>query len=286
MKLFIHWDMEGVSGIHDRQQVWYWEEGVPKEVAQQGQDLIIADVNVVTQAALDAGVDEIIVSDTHHGGGNIVVERMLTDPRVTYNTHSRGHDKTGYRWMPGLDESVDGFLVPGHHAKAGTPNAFLPHTNNSKWADFRINGLSVGEMGIESCFAAHWNVPLLMTHGDETFCEEVQATYPGVLAVPVKRAIDHDHCTGPELETAHKRLADGVAQAVANLRAGKCRPFAPKLPMTVTLQLKNADDAETSAKKPTVERVDEFTIQGHVERYCDVMKWFSDTGLNMTEHKD
>jgi hypothetical protein len=29
---------------------------------------------------------------------------------------------------PDLDESVDGLLLMGHHAKAGTDGAFLPHT--------------------------------------------------------------------------------------------------------------------------------------------------------------
>jgi len=287
VKLFMHWDMEGVCGLFSREQVWYWEEGVRKEVAQEGQDLLIADVNNAVQAALDAGVDEVIVSDTHHGGGNIVIERMLADPRVRYNPRSRGLHKGQLRWMPGLDETVDGFLVPAHHAKAGTPNAFLPHTNSGLWADFLINGQSVGEMGLEACFAAHWNVPLLMTHGDETFIKEARATYPGIVAVPVKSATDSNHCTGPAAEDARKLVAEGVQKAVENLRAGKCVPFAPKLPMTVTIRMKTPADADAAvAKRPqTVIRVDDCTIEGHVERHCDVMAWLTGDGLNMPAPK-
>ena len=60
MKIFMHWDMEGVSGIHRREQVWFWEEGVPQEVASEGQGLLIADINSAAAAALEAGVDELI----------------------------------------------------------------------------------------------------------------------------------------------------------------------------------------------------------------------------------
>ncbi len=34
MKVFMHWDMEGVSGILSREQVWFWEEGVREDVAE------------------------------------------------------------------------------------------------------------------------------------------------------------------------------------------------------------------------------------------------------------
>src|SRR5262249_6769800 len=61
MKLFMHWDMEGVSGLFSREQVWFWEEGVRQEVADEGRRLLMADVNSATAAALEAGADRVIV---------------------------------------------------------------------------------------------------------------------------------------------------------------------------------------------------------------------------------
>ena len=287
MKIFMHWDMEGACGINSREQVWFWEEGVREEVAREGQDMLIADVNNAVRAALEAGVDEIVVSDTHHGGGNMVLERMLADPRVTYNPRSRGMHKGVRRWMPGLDETVDGFMVPAHHAKSSTPNAFLPHTNSSRWADFRINDMSVGEMGLESCFAAHWNVPLMFTHGDNLFCKEVRETYPWVEAVEVKQVVDANHCAGPDPVEARKLVAEGIVRSIENLRAGKCKPFAPKLPMTVTIKMLYPEDADAAvAKSPeTVQRIDKYTIQGNAPRHCDVMAWLTGDGLSMKPEK-
>lgn len=281
MKIFMHWDMEGACGLFKKEQAWYWEESVPEAVGQEGRDLLMADVNSATRAALEAGADEIVVSDTHHGGGNLDIPRMLSDPRVTYNIRSRGYQGAEYRWMPGLDGTVDAFLVPAHHAMAGTEGAFLPHTETTLYREVQINGQSVGEIGLEACFAAHWDIPVIMMHGDEAACDEARMLYPWIVAVPVKKAVDRDHCTGPELDVAHRLVADGIARALDNLRSGTCQPFAPTLPMTITIRMRDAADAEARAAKPTVERVDEVTIQGYAEQYCDVMKWLSGSGLNM-----
>lgn len=280
MKVFMHWDMEGVSGIVEREQVWFWEAGARQRKADEGRDLLIADVNCAAAAALEAGVDELIVCDTHHGGGNILLERMLSDPRITYLQKSRGYQNGKLRWMPGLDETVDGFMVPGHHAMAGTEGAFLPHTWSLEWADFRINGQSVGEMGIEACFAGHWDIPVAMMQGDEAACSEAEEQFPGIVTACVKRAESRDFCTGPHPESARRLTAQKVAEAVEKLRAERCKPFQPALPMTVTVRMRLAENAEAAAKKPGVQRIDEFTVEGRVERRCDVVKWIIATGLD------
>ena len=171
MKIYMHWDMEGVSGIFTREHLWFWEEGVREHIATEGRALLMADVNSAAAAALEAGADEVIVCDTHHGGGNIELDKMLSDPRITYHVKSR--DASG-RWMPGLDETVDGLMLPGHHAKAGTKNAFLHHTWTLEWADFSVNGQSIGEMGIEACYAGHWDIPIIMVQGTATACREAE----------------------------------------------------------------------------------------------------------------
>ena len=76
---------EGVSGLFTREHVWFWEEGVRQDIADEGRRLLMADVNSATAAALEAGAEQVIVCDTHHGGGNIIVPEMLADPRVTYH---------------------------------------------------------------------------------------------------------------------------------------------------------------------------------------------------------
>ena len=277
----MHWDMEGASGIFTREHVWFWEPGAREHVAEEGRRLLMADVNSAVAAALDAGVDELIVCDTHHGGGNIRIAEMLSDPRVTYLVKSRGIQNGKLRWMPGLDETADGFMVPGHHAKAGTVGAFLPHTWMLDWADFRINGQSVGEMGIEACFAGHWGIPVIFAQGDAAACREAAGMFPGIVTARVKRAADPDTCEGSDAASARRLTAEKVAEAIARLRAGGGEPFRPALPMTVTIRMATPQKAEAAAERPCVRRVDESTVETQVERHCDVVKWIVDTGLDM-----
>ena len=98
-------------------------------------------------------------------------------------------------------------------------------------------------MGIEACFAAHWDIPLVMMHGDEAACKEAEEQFPGIVTAAVKHALDPDHCTGLESEAAHRLIAERIVEAIENLRAGRCRPFKPQLPMTITIRMEKAEYA-------------------------------------------
>lgn len=286
MKLLIHWDMEGVSGLFKREQVWFWEPDVSAEDAAAGRDLLMADVDALSEAVLAAGVDELIVCDTHHGGGNLNLERMLKDPRITY-IQPTGYEDGRRRWLPGLDGSVDAIFLPGHHAKAGTPGAFMHHTWSADWADFRINGQSVGEMGIEACFAGHWGVPIAFVQGDEATCAEAREQFPWAVAACVKRAVSYGRAEGLAPAAARRLTAEKAAEAVERIRRGDARPFQPGLPMTVTVRLNSPEAAARALSRPGIwaRPVDDCTLEGRVERRADVVKWLIGTGLDMPERR-
>ncbi|MGH9720933.1 MAG: M55 family metallopeptidase, partial [Bryobacteraceae bacterium] len=178
------------------------------------------------------------------------------------------------------NETVAGLLLPGHHARASTEGAFLPHTWNFEWLDFTINGQSVGEIGIEACFAGHWDIPLIHVQGDEAACAEARRQFPWVVTTAVKRGTT-DSCTGLSPEAAKRETARGIKNAIENLRAGKMRPYKPTLPMTVTLRMRTMDAAARAAQRPGVARLDDHILEARVGRQCDVVKWLLGTGLDM-----
>jgi D-amino peptidase len=280
MKIYMHWDMEGVSGLFRRPQTWYKEPGVAPEDAAEGIDLLIADVNSGVRAALDAGAERIFVCDTHGGGGNFVADRMLANERVTYHLRSRAMRAGVNRWMPDLDEQVDALMLMGHHAMAGTPGEFLPHTWNSEWADFRINGESVGEIGIEACYAGWWGIPTVLVHGTQAACDEAKALFPEAVVAPVKHGIDHDHAAGQPAEAARAMTAERIGVAMRGLRRVRPQAFRPSIPMEVTLRLYTEADADRYARKPHARRLDASTVAWTLDRQCDVTKWVADAGMD------
>lgn len=281
LKIFMHWDMDGAAGIFTREQAWYWEPGAREQVGAEARRLFTSQVNAASAAALAAGATELIVCDTHHGGGNLIADKLLSDPRITYDLRSVGMQDGKRRWMPGMDQTVDALMLPGHHAKAGTEGAFLPHTWTRSWADFHINGLSVGEMGIETCYAGYWDVPLILVQGDEAACAEARQQFPGVVTAVVKRATTPELATGLDPDSARRETGRRVAEAIEKLRTAKPRPFKPTLPMTVTVRMTTMDAAAEAAKRPGVVRIDDHTVEGRVGQQSEVVKWLLGTGLDM-----
>ena len=138
-------------------------------------------------------------------------------------------------------------------------------------------------MGIEVCFAGHWDIPVMMMQGDEAACREAKQQFPGIVTAAVKHAVSRDLCVGLPPEEARRITAQSVHQAVEELRAGRVAPYKPSLPMTVTIQMKTPEGAEAACKRPGVRQVDECTVEGVVEHQCDVVKWILGTGLDMPE---
>jgi len=281
LKIYVHWDFDGAAGIFTRELSWWWEPNVRPEVAAQARELMTADANSASRAALEAGVTELIVCDTHHGGGNLLPNKVFKDPRLSYQFRSVAMENGRRRWMPGLDQSFAGIMLPGHHAKPGTAGSFLPHNNTREWADFTINGQSVGEIGVEACYAGHWDVPLIFVQGDEAACAEAQEQFPGVVTAAVKWARSPELCTGLELEEAYRLTAEKVAEAVAKARRRELQPYKPRLPMTVAIRMSTMDAAAKAATRPDVRRLDDHTVEARVGRQCDILKWITGTGLDM-----
>lgn len=281
VKIYMIWDMEGTSGVFQRNQTWYKEKGVPKEVAEAGIKLMIDDVNSAVAAALKAGADRVIVCDVHGGGGNIRLDQMLADPRVTYHPRERGIVDGKRQWLPGLDATVTGVMLMGHHAKAGTEHAFLPHTCSTEWADFSINGQSVGEIGYEGCYAGHYGVPVILVHGDEALGREAAALFPGVVTACVKHAEDDPYvATGLDPDAAHRLVAEKITEAIKKVQtADRPAPYKPAVPLRVALRMKAESAADKIATRPGAERKDPFTVECEVAKQGNVIKWLTGDGL-------
>lgn len=262
MKIYILCDMEGISGIRLAREVDRLEGGADY---QRGRELMMRDINAAIGGCRDGGATEVVVCDTHSGGGQLLIERM--DERAIYEL------PTPSCMMPSLDESFAGVILLGHHARAGTLDGFLDHTMNSRrWFEYRINEKVVGEIGIEAAYAGHFGVPVIMVSGDAATAVEARGLLGADLpCAVVKWGIGRQRARCLPLGQAHELIRSAAASAMRS--AGQREAFSPSVPATCRLTVYRSDMADDLACGEGVTRVNARTVEKTVDSLRDIRCW-------------
>ncbi|MFT5130721.1 MAG: D-amino peptidase [Rhodothermales bacterium] len=178
-KYMIRSDMEGASGVVSYDQVLPERPDYPI-----GQRLFRADLGSCIAGLRDGGAGEIVIYDEHCDGRNIDADWLPEDVSFIAG-------KPPYRadWAGGLDASFAGLVMLGFHSKWGTPRGLLHHTYEHDICELRINGVAVGEIGMETAIAGDFGVPLQLLTADSAGCQEAQTLVPGVRTVAVKESV-------------------------------------------------------------------------------------------------
>ncbi|MCC6988560.1 MAG: M55 family metallopeptidase [Acidobacteria bacterium] len=224
-KVYISVDMEGISGINGDDQT----SGGQAEYAR-GRKLMVEDANAAIRGAFAGGATEVVVNDSHGSQRNLLPEDL--DPRARLISHSFKR----HGMVEGLDETFDSILFIGYHARAGAPRGLFAHTGSGVVRDLQLNGVAVGEGGINAAMAAWYGVAVALVTGDDTAVEEVKALVPGVKGVTVKRAINTRAVEMLPLAEARRLIEAGAKDAVA---AAKKPAPVRKGPYRVTMQFRD-----------------------------------------------
>jgi D-amino peptidase len=261
MKILIATDMEGITGVTT------WEQVTPGHAEYtRFRKQMTEDVNAAIRGAYEAGADEVIVADGHWNGSNILIEEL--DVRAKLNTGS----PSPFSMMQGIDESVDGVMFIGYHARNGSPNAILDHTWSSRTvANVWLNDVLTGEYGLNAAVAGHFGVPVIMVSGDQTACSQVAELLGGVETAIVKQALGRyaAECLSPEITRA--TICGSAQQALERLATGHIPdPFVLDLPITVTIEFFTSDMADRASLIPFTKRAGtrvSFTAQEMTSAY-------------------
>ena len=196
MKIYIITDLEGVAGVINSKD-YATPEGRYYEIARE---LTTMETNAAIEGLIEAGADEILVFDGHgHGAINPLLlhpsAKLLAGRPLNYPF--------------GCDESFDAALMIGQHAKSNTDGGHLCHTCSFKIEDLQINGISLGEIGLNMLFTAYFGVPMIMISGDKAACDEAKSLVPNIETAPVKEGIKRGSAYG--LTAEENRLFNGAA---------------------------------------------------------------------------
>ena len=165
--------------------------------------------------------------------------------------------------MQGLDSSFSAVVFIGYHGKAGSTGSFAAHTGSGRVADLQVNGVSVGEGGMNTLFAAWFGVPVTFISGDEVAVEQLHDLVPDAVGVAVKSGIWNQavHTLSPD--SARAAIRRGVARSVT-LHPGMPRTDAP---FHVELHYSSALYADIAEGIPGVERIASRVVGFNVDQY-------------------
>jgi D-amino peptidase len=245
MKILIAADMEGITGVV------HWDQVNPGH-AEYGRfrQLMTGDVNAAIQGAFEAGASEVIVTDGHAYGRNLLIEEL--DPRARLNAGGTAP----LAMIQGIEEDVSGVMFVGYHARAGTPNAILDHTWSSRCvANLWLGDLLVGESGLNAAVCGHFNVPVIMISGDQTVCSEVLELLGPLEVAVVKWASGRmaADCLPPS--RAQREIHAAAVRAVKRLVAGETlAPFVLPAPIKVTVEFFQSEMADNASLLPGAQR--------------------------------
>lgn len=247
MKIFICADLEGIGGVarmehtrpgereYDRARLWMTRE-----------------VNAAVEAAFDAGATDVLVADSHNVGLNLLPDLLHPATRLIMGA------PRPLSMMEGIQEGFDAVFFIGAHAMSATADASIPHIFSGRVQRLSLNGVQVGELGLNAALAGYYNAPVALVAGDEAACAEAESLLPGVETVAVKQAVG----AYAALTQTPKRCEELIREAVERVMARTAPAPIWRLegPVTMEVRFTTPSGADRAQRLPRAERLDSLTV--------------------------
>ena len=117
LKIYISADMEGVVGVVTNEQL-----GPTGFEYQRFREFMTQEVNAAIEGALAGGATQIVVSDSHGNGQNLLIEKLPRDVLLVRSW------PRPLMMMQGIDASFAGAVFIGYHAGTTNMEGVRAHT--------------------------------------------------------------------------------------------------------------------------------------------------------------
>jgi len=261
MKIYISADMEGVVGVVTSEQL-----GPQGFEYQRFREFMTQEVNAAIEAAFQSGATEVVVSDSHGNGQNLLIEKLPKDILLVRSW------PRPLMMMQGIDESFAGVIFIGYHTGTTNPQGVRAHTiSSARLADVRLKGVSVSEAGINAAIAGHFNVPVIMISGDDAVVKETTALLGDVEGAVVKWSSGFHSAKTLMPEAAYQLIREKVKKAMSRIKDFK--PHKLATPIRLEVRFKNYRPSELLSYLSIVERTDAHSISFTGKDMIEVSKF-------------
>lgn len=249
LKVYISVDMEGIGGVVTSDQL-----GPAGFEYARARQFMTDEALAAIQGARDAGATEILVSDSHGNGQNLLIDQFPSDVRIIRSW------PRPLMMMEGIDSSFTVAVFVGYHSSTANVKGVRAHTMSSATlTGVTLSGVEVPEGGVNAAIAGHFGVPVVAVSGDDAAVAEVQRFTGPVPGAVVKRAISF-HSAETMTPKAAQELIRARVKAGIEQRAS-AKPYVVRGPITLEMSFKNYRAAELLAYLPIVTRVNAHTIR-------------------------
>jgi D-amino peptidase len=261
MKIYISADMEGVVGVVTNEQL-----GPQGFEYARFREFMTQEVNAAIEGAVAAGATQIVVSDSHGNGQNLLIEKLPKDILLVRSW------PRPLMMMQGIDETFGGAIFIGYHSATTNSQGVRAHTiSSARLADVRLKGISMSEAGLNAAIAGHFNVPVIMISGDDVVVKETQALLGDVEGAVVKWASGFHSAKTMMPEASYQLIREKVQKAVGRIKDFK--PYKLAAPIQLDVRFKNYRPSEVLSYLSIVERTDAHSIRFTGKDMIEVSKF-------------
>ncbi|MFL5616461.1 MAG: M55 family metallopeptidase [Gemmatimonadaceae bacterium] len=249
LKVYISVDMEGIAGIVTADQL----SPTGFEYAR-AREFMTGEALAAIAGARDAGATQIVVSDSHGNGENLLIDKFPPDVTIIRSW------PRPLMMMEGIDSSFAAAVFIGYHASTTNPAGVRAHTiSSAHLAAVELNGTAMPESGINAAIAGYFGVPIVAISGDNVAVAEAQALIGAMEGAVVKQAISFHAAATMTPEAAQLLVRQKVKAGVQ--RRASLRPYVVRSPVRLDVTFKNYTPAEMLTFLPIVQRTSSHGIR-------------------------
>jgi len=228
---------------------------------------MVGDLNAAIEGAQEAGANEIVVSDSHGRMRNVNPWEINEAATIV-----RGSPKP-FGMMAGIGDEFDAALFVGYHAMRGTENAILCHTYTLGVMAAYVNGVQMGEFGLNASLAGYHGVSAVFISGDSAVAAEAGNLVPKIHTAVVKKGVGRyaAKCLPPEKSTA--LIKKTVTEALGNYQSIK--PLKIESPVELKVELSSTNGTDAASTLPYVERLSGRSVKAVFDDYALAYRGFT-----------
>ena len=249
LKVYISVDMEGIAGVVTADQLT--PTGFEYEKARE---FMTGEALAAVAGAREAGATQIVVSDSHGNGQNLLIDKFPPDVTIIRSW------PRPLMMMEGIDSTFDAAVFIGYHASTTSAAGVRAHTiSSAHLAAVELNGVAMPESGINAAIAGYFGVPIVAISGDNVAVGEAQSLIGNMEGAVVKRAISFHAAATMTPEAAQQLVRQKVKAGIQ--RRASLKPYVVRAPVRLDITFKNYTPAEMLSFLPSVQRTASHAIR-------------------------